>query len=358
MYERRHLAWVTLPIMGTLTAACSRATGGPATEPPYPPSPVIESVSWDLASLVRKAPGSDLWALAWADDGELYAAWGDGGGFGGTNSDGRVSLGVARLEGPATDFTGHNVWGGKDCEVPATFPGKSNGIVSVGGVLYMAVVEQGNWLRSKIGRSTDHGRSWTFSSDGWDFAEPDGAFSDIAFLTFGRDYQGARAGFVYAYSQDKRASPKQYDIAMFRVPKDQIMNRSAYQYFAGLDDRGKPSWTRDVAKRKPVFTDPNGVGWGVRVSYHPGLRRYLLTAHHDESGGWGLFDAPEPWGPWTTVAYCEKWVDSTFKFGFTFNQKWMSADGRAAYMVFSGTGIYDSFNVVKATFVLRQSTTR
>ena len=39
----------------------------------------------------------------------------------------------------------------------------------------------------KIVRSTDTGRTWDFNSQGWHFAESDGAFSDITFLTFGRE---------------------------------------------------------------------------------------------------------------------------------------------------------------------------
>jgi hypothetical protein len=54
-------------------------------EPPYPPSPVIEAVRYDRSSAARAAPGSDNWPTTWADDGHLYTAWGDGGGFGGTN---------------------------------------------------------------------------------------------------------------------------------------------------------------------------------------------------------------------------------------------------------------------------------
>jgi hypothetical protein len=33
---------------------------------PYPPSPVIERMDWDLAGLRREAPGSDIWATTWA----------------------------------------------------------------------------------------------------------------------------------------------------------------------------------------------------------------------------------------------------------------------------------------------------
>lgn len=346
--------------------------GGPARaeerdragRPPYPPSPVIAAIDWDVAHLVRLAPGSDLWPVTWADDGHLYTSWGDGGGFGGTNREGRVSLGFARIEGGPESLRAVNIWGGKDGLRPATFPGKSNGIVGVDGVLYAHVIEQGRWWRAKIGRSADHGQTWTFNegafrSDAWDFTEADGAFSDLTFLNFGKDYHGARDGFVYIYSQDKRrdAQGKILDltesIAMLRVPKDRIMNRRAHEYFAGTDRAGSPSWTNDVHQRKPVLASPNAVGWGVRVAYHPGLRRYLLTTFRKWDGSWVLFDAPEPWGPWTTVATYDQWIDATPKFGFTFPQKWMSADGRTVWIVFSGTQAYDAFNVVKGTVRLK-----
>jgi hypothetical protein len=102
-----------------------------------------------------------------------------------------------------------------------------------------------------------------------------------------------------------------------------------------------------------VFTNPHSVGFAVRVDYNPGLRRYLLTTFHRWDGSWDLYDAPEPWGPCTKVQTFEQWIDSTPKFGFTFPRKWMSPDGRTMYMVFSGTGPYDSLNVVKATLTIK-----
>jgi hypothetical protein len=124
-------------IAATLAILASGGTGvvSARAAAPYPPSPVISGITWDQSSLVRSAPGSDLWPVAWAADDNLYTAWGDGGGFGGTNSNGRVSLGVARINGPATGFTTANVFGGVNAEAPATFDGKANGIISVGGVL-------------------------------------------------------------------------------------------------------------------------------------------------------------------------------------------------------------------------------
>ena len=323
---------------------------------PYPPSTVIRGVAWDMQTQVRLAPGSDLWPVTWANDGNFYTSWGDGGGFGGTNSSGRVTLGVARLSGTPENLTAVNVFGGSNGLTPATFDGKANGILSVGNVLYMSVVEQSAWLRAKIGKSTDHGLTWTFNSvNGWDFAEPDGAFSDMTFLNFGQNYTGARDNYVYVYSQDHRANStsdgRTSDVAMFRVPKDRIMTRTAYEYFAGLDVSGNPKWTTNIKARAPVFSIPGGIGWGVRVDYNPGLKRYLLTNWHAWNGSWGIYDAPEPWGPWTTVVYYTNWLDNVAKFGFSFPQKWLSANGKKFVMVFSGQGQYDAWCTIRGTFL-------
>ena len=50
-------------------------------KPPYPPSPVIEDVTWDIGNMLRLAPGSDLWPVTWGPDNNIYISWGDGGGF-------------------------------------------------------------------------------------------------------------------------------------------------------------------------------------------------------------------------------------------------------------------------------------
>src|SRR5687767_9566771 len=100
-----------------------------ADSPPYPASRAIERVEFDFSTHKRLAPGSDNWPTTWADDGNLYTAWGDGGGFGGTNSTGRVSLGAGRIEGGPMDYLGHNIWGGFAAPNPAQFAGKSYGML-------------------------------------------------------------------------------------------------------------------------------------------------------------------------------------------------------------------------------------
>src|SRR5437870_5028221 len=105
---------------------------------PYPPSTVIENITWHWDTHRTAAPGSDLWPLTWASDGNLYAAWGDGGGFGGTDQDGRVSLGFARIEGEPERFSGSNLNGGKNPQNRSSFQkrGKTGGLLASAGVLY------------------------------------------------------------------------------------------------------------------------------------------------------------------------------------------------------------------------------
>jgi hypothetical protein len=332
---------------------------------PYTKSPVIADITFDWATHKRQAPGSDNWPVTWADDDHQYTSWGDGGGVGGTNNDGRVSLGVARVEGSATSYQGYNVWGGKNAEHQATFGGKSYGILSLAGVLYMWVSpgsDATNYNEARLYRSTNRGASWTAAS--WAFTKSHGLILPT-FLQFGKNYQGARDGYVYVYANHlktstKLAVQKPGQITLMRVPKAQLMERAAYQFFAGTDAAGRPTWTTSLTARRPVFQDANGVGWNTSVSYNPGLKRYLLMTEHVQSmdGNFGLFDAPEPWGPWTTVKYMGGFgapsIETT-AFFWNFANKWLSADGRQFTLVFTGINSNDSWNTVRGTF--RSATT-
>ena len=304
-----------MALVSILGLACAFLT--PDAPLPYPPSKVIAGVSFDWSTHVRLAPGSDNWPITWADDGHQYTAWGDGGGFGGTNSDGRQSLGVARVEGDFDNYQGVNVWGGKNPENLAQFEGKSYGIISIGGVLNMWVNPKTNiqsYDEARMATSTDHGATWTQAS--WAFTKAEGlVFPTI--LNFGQDYAGARDGYVYSYfirlmdSSDLLVQiPGLIDLA--RVPQGRILEQGAYEWYAGIDGNGNPRWTNNRANRQAVFEDANGVGWTVAVGHNSGLGRYLLTTEHTESGqgNLGIFEAPEPWGPWgpwSTVEYSYGW---------------------------------------------------
>ena len=61
-------------------------------------------------------------------------------------------------------------------------------------------------------------------------------------------------------------------------------------------------------------------------------------------GGFGVYDAPEPWGPWTTVFFTDQWDVGPGETA-SFPTKWMSADGHVLHLVFSGD---DCFSVRRA----------
>jgi hypothetical protein len=96
----------------------------------------------------------------------------------------------------------------------------------------------------------------------------------------------------------------------------------------------------------------------MSVSYNAGLARYLLATEHTatHSGKFGLFDAPQPWGPWTTVSYDDNWGSGHVEvsaFYWNFPTKWLSSSRRRFTMVFTGKNSNDSWNTVAGTFTLR-----
>jgi len=350
----------TLAGMAALLGCCAlQAPGAYADEAPYPPSPVIAGVSFDRDTLVTGAPGSDQFGTTWAADGDLYAAWGDGGGFGGTNSEGRASLGVARLEGTPPDWHGVNVWGGVDpaSEHPPTVGKTSSGVIAIGKAICLYVLEQGIWTSNHLWRTTDRGMTW--EDLGPVFGEPNAAFAEFGVIQFGPGYRGARDGYVYGYA----VQPWPDGLGLARVPKDRLADREAYEFFAGTDREGQPTWTSEIMAQKPVFSDPAGIGWGVTCVFDRALKRYLLAVRHNgDSGEWGLFDGPEPWGPWTTVAYGNDFPEWTYTpdpegaskgrpaWMHSFPAKWMSDDGTTMWQI-SDRG--DRFNLVRVRLRLR-----
>ncbi|MBI1369706.1 MAG: serine hydrolase [Planctomycetes bacterium] len=340
------------------------AQAGSAAGAPYPPSPVVASMTWHWDTLKTAAPGSDLWPVTWAGDDHLYVAWGDGGGFGGTNNDGRVAAGFARIDGDPEHFTAININGGRDTQHPADFPkaGKVDSLIAVGDQLYAWVnMQNGNWpdVNMALYQSGDRGASWRATP----CVFPKGQqLRPIRFINFGRANAGVPddlAGYVYIYAYRATRDGEGRDAYLLRVPTEKITDRAAYEFFTQLDAQDAPRWSRNVDDAKPVFTDPNGLRIAGAV-YHPQLRRFLFSTYHISPGQLGVFDAPRPWGPWTTISYQDRFGDmgdGGHGLVHDFPLKWISPDGRTLWAVFSvygdgaqqGVKAHDRFNLVKVT---------
>ncbi|MCX7011341.1 MAG: hypothetical protein NTW86_02025 [Candidatus Sumerlaeota bacterium] len=326
-------------------------------EPPYPPSPVIAGIDWQFDSLVQHGAGSDQWPCTWADDDNVYAAWGDGCGW--DKAGPKHSIGVTRIFGIPPDLRGEDLWGAG----PGSGFGKPEALIAYDGSIYMF------WTRGRskddaantsIAVSSDYEASWTLREEKAFPWAPDG-FRVRGIAQFGKGYEGAMDDFVYVYFGFSRAN----DLYLARAPKAAILDASRYEWFTGLDG-AQPLWSREFERKRLAFSDPNGYIWHVGVTFVPSIGRFLFSKPHYSPGadrvdpegdrskvsGLGIFDAPKPWGPWTTVYYEDRFYDANFKFTYFIPAKYLSADGKSLWLTWSGPPEYDNVNFVRGVLRL------
>jgi hypothetical protein len=334
--------------------------------PPYPRSNVIKKLHWEpVESMIRTAlgkeisnypgkyDGSDNWPITWADDDNLYVTYGDGYGFDPILPE-KLGLGFSYIIGTPPKISAFNFRSSSENKGSGRSGKKGSGLLMVNGILYLWLFhadEEGG--QSQLAWSQDHGRSWVFSD--WKFEE----FGLCTFINYGKNYTGSINNYVYTVNHNgpKADGPADWMILM-RVPKDCLTDKNAYEYCQSVDG-GKPIWTSDICKRGAVFEHKDAC-LRSGISYNAALERYFWWQHipnepgHKDrgdtrfEGGFGIYDAPEPWGPWTTVYYTTQWDIGPGERA-EFPTKWISEDGKTLYLTFSGD---DNFCVRKATLEL------
>jgi CubicO group peptidase (beta-lactamase class C family) len=318
-----------------------------SSRPPYPRSKIIRGISFAPEStIVRKAIDSDNWPITWGDDDAQYTSYGDGEGFE-PFVPRKLSLGIAKVLGTPGAFQGFSIRSLTGERMGNGAKGaKSSGLLMVAGTLYMLVRNTGN---AQLAWSEDHGRTWQW---GFHFTR---SFGSPAFLNFGRNYAGARDKYVYLYSQDGDSAYESSDgLVLARVPVERIRELAAYEYFERREASGQPRWTRDIGARGQVFQF-KGHCQRVDAVYNPLLKRYLLALGYNHNGGWGIFDAPEPWGPWTTDFHTDYWgLGGTH--GYRLPAKWIGPNSKDMTLIFSGVKLpdttYDAFCTRQMTLEL------
>lgn len=274
----------------------------------------------------------------------MYTFYADGEGFSGGSN---LSIGWARITGDSGE---DGDWSGQDLSADIESPGpngscgrKVSGLIQVDGSFYA-------WIRNANGNcsgegailaeSTDGGSHWSYAP--WRFEE----FGYAFFANMGQNYGDARDNYVYSYTpDDSSAYDPADDLVLMRVPRDQIMTESAYEFFDGMDGSGNPIWTSDINQRDAVFTLPGRV-YRPNAVFNPGLDRFMLAflmrpSVDSSKDGLFVFDAPDPWGPFTTVFWENDWGDqfpddrADNPFHPNFPPKWISADGKTMYLQWS-----------------------
>lgn len=286
-------------------------------------------------SIIRRPDfEGDNWHTTWAADGNQYVLQCDGQGY---------NTQLWKLVGPASDFHFEPVWshpGPK--EIPAErYYGF--GILGVGPSIYHYFSTPDKWytdppwnfIGTKIIYSPDTGNTW-YNQDGSTpvkfeatqhrnrqnmvfFKEPSNAFSLLTMLQMGKGYEKNKDNFIYVYSPNGGTEGTINQLVMYRVHKDKLLSRDAYEFFAGLQQNGTPKWSTSIADRQPVYTFPGGYAnklkhpysWHPSVVYNAGLDLYMMAnwgVGVDTSGMWftrptylGIYAAKQPWGPWRQV---------------------------------------------------------
>jgi hypothetical protein len=276
-----------------------------------PQSPVIDSVYLNGIPVEPFASDGDLWFSTWADDNNLYSGWGDGRG---PLNDGmqvpNVDCGIVKLTGDLPDLKPQALYR-EDEAPPLALNDKPSSLIYLDSCLYGQFHSPlGDARIGYLSESRDYGIHW--KRTGY-FEEnekpPDDAspwlrinnspFRCMFFINMGQNYKLNTDGFVYALGIGTEWHWMGLRVFLTRVKKENIAGYDKYEYFAGYSKDDRPKWSSTQAMAKPV----SGLitfGQGSAI-YHPGIKRYLFMTDFD------IFDAPDPWGPWTYAGSWTTW---------------------------------------------------
>jgi hypothetical protein len=268
----------------------------------------------------------DYWFPAWAADGHLYSACGDGE-FCGHRI---LNLGLARIAGDDPldlrfTYLGH-------FNVPDFRTSSAYGCTSLikNGVWYLGLEE--GWNSASAGTPEGLARFWGFlcgrgahrgvgdlgypfpHHDAWEdrthhplrlaagnkaasqpgtsdakhmggfFGERPGInrFRNLHFVDFGRELEHSPDGKAYAVTHGSiGAKPAEWgngdNVYLLRVEatSERISDPRAWQFFAGKNERGEPIWSDRIDDLKPLLSWEDRLGL-AHVVYNAPLKKYLM----------------------------------------------------------------------------------
>lgn len=168
-------------------------------------------------------------------------------------------------------------------------------------------------------------------------------------VDFGQNMQYSPDGKVYLVSQGAAdPDPEPRDANLSWITGDQIYlarvkpgirtvnDASKYEYFAGNRHNGKPIWTHNFSKIKPLLDWNNHMG-SVTITYDAPLKLYLMavTDGHTTVSKFDTYilEASQITGPWKLAVYMKDFGEQGYFVNFP--SKFISGDGRTAWLSYS-----------------------
>ena len=329
----------------------------------------------------------DTWYPSWAADGNQYSPWTDG-----------TTDGVGSGSGGAGAVTGNAVLIGDDPlrltlhntapPQPAS-PRPYEGRYPCGSLVYNGVWYYGTYCLGPAGSvnyegftynwpvlgpmpgfriSRDYGKTWTpspLSPDKPLFPEPKKFMGPVKmgcphFVDFGKNLQHSPDGKAYLLGMGAEENdPKPRYANLSWITGDQVYlarvtpspatinDPASYEFFAGHDAQGRPLWTGDFSKIKPLLDWNNAMGCAT-ATYDPGLKKYLMCV----TDGWPtcakmssyILEADELTGPWRLVVYMKDFGEQAYFLNFP--SKFIRGDGKTLWLCFS-TNFATDWNGIK-----------
>lgn len=345
----------------------------PPSDCPFPKSETLLGIAF--TGRHAEYTGADTWYPSWASDGNMYSPW----------TDGTVN-GVSSSSAGENATTGHaTIIGNDPLRLIVTNQGtwKSSprpyeGRYPCGSLVYNGVWYYGTYCLHPSGRvdrdgipynwpwlgpfvgfrwSTDLGRTWNETP--CTPAQP--LFGEHAlngepvkigaphFVDFGREMQYSPDGKAYLVAHGASHGPEGRrfaynswitgdEVYLLRVtPSIENMNDpTKYEFFAGHDRNGRPTWTGKLAEAKPIASWRDNMGC-VTMTYNPALKKFLMCV---TDGGntvsrfnTYVLESDAITGPWKLVSYMKHFGEQAYFVNIP--SKFISDDGRTLWLCYA-----------------------
>lgn len=314
---------------------------------------------------------ADTWYPSWAEDGNLYSPYTDGGvgdDFAKSWLGPDANTGQAIIAGDnpqALKVTSLGLYLSSASPYGGRYPCGSlvyNGVWYYGTYCLLNDPPHLNWaiLGPTVGFrwSTDFGKTWHQTPHTPEkplFPEPNNWKDPVKmgaphFVDFGKNMMHSPDGKAYLVGHGATAPDRQPrenanlswisgdEIYLARVTPsiETINNLASYEFFAGRDEKGKAIWTGDFSRIVPILDWNNHCGC-VTMTYNAPLKKYLIfitdgypTIKTFDTHVW---EADEITGPWKLITYMERFGEEAYFVNLP--SKFISTDGRTAWLCYA-----------------------